>query len=239
MANEKNGQHNVKDSNLVSPPPTPRNQEVVRDPATYWDTGYETSQFNILGKWVTVDEGMSAVDEIRSTARKLLNTSSNKSQNEVNDGFVYLYQVPGNESLFKIGFTTNSVAMRLEGWERGCHRKPTVLYPSAAAAATAHPTVPHAHRVEELAHAELVERRVRLYCERCKRKHFEWFETSVEEAVAVIEKWSRWMRTRPYEQRVTRAGAKWHLKETEAKRLADMPKFLKDLQKDVRDGESI
>lgn len=233
-AKEEEGQQNVEDSKLVSPPPTPRKQKEVPDPGAYWDTEYLTGRFDILGKRDMVDEDKLALDEIRDTARELLNTDSDKSENEVNDGFVYLYQVPGNKHLVKIGFTTDSVAARLEKWQKDCHRVPTGLYPPAAAAA-----VPHAHRVERLAHAELMEHRVRVYCERCEKKHVEWFETSVEAAVAVVDKWSRWMRTRPYEQRVTRAGAKWHLKETEAKRLADVPKFLEDLQKDVKEGESM
>ncbi|XWX01422.1 hypothetical protein V2A60_009450 [Cordyceps javanica] len=235
---------NRDESKLASPPPSPRIHKATEDPATYWDTGYEIGQFDILGRFYSVDEHKITAEEIRKTAEGLLNTDRDKSENEVNSGFVYLYQVPGNDSLVKIGFTTDDVAKRLEKWKKDCHREPAALYPAAAAAAAAaaatrSTAIPHAHRVERLVHAELMEHRVRLYCERCEKQHVEWFETSVERAVAVIEKWSRWIQGRPYEQRRTRQGVSWYLKEAEAQRLADVPKFLSDLAKATEGTETM
>ncbi|KAM3447388.1 hypothetical protein MY3296_008783 [Beauveria thailandica] len=90
--------------------------------------------------------------------------------------------------------------------------------------------VPHSHRVERLVHAELMERRVRHYYERCTAQHVEWFEAEVDEAAAVMDKWSRWMRTRPEQRRMTRQNVTWYLKEAEKKRLADVSLFLKHLE---------
>ena len=65
-----------------------------------------------------------------------------------------------------------------------------------------------------------------------------WFEVSANMAITFVEKWSLWMAGGPYEERVTRNGSEWHLKETEKKRLDDVGKFLKDLQEAVETAES-
>lgn len=235
MGKEGTARNSAEASKLASRPPPPTSQRVVDDLGTYWDTGYETSRFDVLGKCDMIEENKSTLDEIRDIAKDQLKTDTEKSENEVNDGFVYLYQVPGNEHLVKIGFTAGSVATRLEKWKKDCHREPTALYPAAMTCTAA---VPHAHRVERLVHAELMEHRVRLYCERCGKQHVEWFEVPVEDAVRAIESWSGWMRTRPYAKRETRTEVKWYLKEAEAKRLSDMAKFLKELQSDVEGNDT-
>ncbi|KAH8707788.1 hypothetical protein HC256_009958 [Beauveria bassiana] len=201
---------------LASPPPTPRSRLVHKSPRTFWDGVYETSQFKILGKYEVINKSLFTADMV---AREQLNTEDDKSKNEIKDGFVYLYQVSGNDNLVKIGFTTGQVAQRLESWKKDCHREPAQLYPAPDAVCKA---VPHAHRVERLVHAELMEHRVRVYCEPCEKQHVEWFKVSVKHAVAVIEKWSLWIQRRPYEKRETRQSVKWSLKAEEAKRLADI-----------------
>ncbi|KAJ3493227.1 hypothetical protein NLG97_g4867 [Lecanicillium saksenae] len=211
---------------LASPPPTPSRNKTVKHPSAYWDTAFETSRFVILGKGDATGEAKIRIDEIRGIAQTSLFTSSDKSRNEVNDGFIYLYQVPGNEGFVKIGFTTRTVEERHEEWKADCHREPTVLYPTAATCKA----VPHARRVERLVHADLIEHQVRIYCDRCGIQHIEWFEISVKEGIEAIEKWSRWIETRPYMKRALRSGNdNWYLKESEMKRLADVPKFLEDL----------
>ncbi|KAM0743586.1 hypothetical protein ACQRIT_001845 [Beauveria bassiana] len=209
---------NVKADEIIfaSPPPTPRSRLVHKPPRTFWDGVYETSQFKILGKYEVINKSLFNVDMV---AREQLNTEDDKSKNEINDGFVYLYQVSGNDSLVKVGFTTGPVAQRLESWKKDCHREPAQLYPAPDAVCKA---VPHAHRVERLVHAELMEHRVRVYCEPCEKQHVEWFKVSVKHAVAVIEKWSLWIQRRPYEKRETRQSVKWSLKAEEAKHLVEI-----------------
>ncbi|XWX00795.1 hypothetical protein V2A60_008816 [Cordyceps javanica] len=135
---------------------------------------FETSGFAFIGRGDMTDEDKLVADEMRDIACEPLNTEDDKSKNEVYDGFIYLYKVPGNDHLVKIGFTTDSVD------------------------AHSRERVPHAHRVERLVHAEPMERRVRHYCERCTAQHVECFEAEVDEAAAMMDKWSRWMRMRPY-----------------------------------------
>ncbi|KAM3548405.1 hypothetical protein MY1884_009192 [Beauveria asiatica] len=201
---------------FASPPPTPKSRQVHKTPRTFWDGVYETSQFKILGPHEAIDKSLCTIDVV---AREQLNTEDDKSKNEIYDGFVYLYQVSGNDNLVKIGFTTGQVSTRLESWRRDCHREVTQLYPALDAICKA---VPHAHRVERLVHAELMEHRVRVYCEPCEKQHIEWFKVSAKHAVAVIEKWSLWIQGRPYEKRETRQSVMWFLKADEAKRLADI-----------------
>jgi len=63
--------------------------------------------------------------------------------------------------------------------------------------------------VESLVHAELTNERRKLTCTRCKRKnlkgeivfieHDEWFQTTEEHALEVVEKWRNWIiEWRPY-----------------------------------------
>ncbi|KAK8142576.1 hypothetical protein G3M48_008557, partial [Beauveria asiatica] len=145
---------------------------------------------------------IAVLQECASHEKQAIKTTTRQDtplKNEVNDGFIYLYKVPGNDNLVKIGFNTDSVDVRVKTWRKKCHREAHVLH-----ATDSRERVPHAHRVERLVHAELMERRVRHYCERCTAQHVEWFEAEVEEAAAVMDKWSCWMRTRPEQRRMTR-----------------------------------
>ena len=210
-------------------PPTTPNSQVCKHPRDYWQEGLYTSPFNILGKNDMVEEGVTPNQRIRSVAEEPLNTGSDVSKSEVNRGYVYVFRVPGNGDFVKIGFTTKGDT-RLEQWKKDCNREPTVIYPATK-------IVPHAHRVERLVHAELMEHRLRIYCERCGKQHNEWFEVSANVAISSVKKWSAWMEARPYEERVTRKRSEWYLNETEMKRQNDVAKFLQDLQEAVKSAE--
>ncbi|KAK2603988.1 hypothetical protein QQS21_003824 [Conoideocrella luteorostrata] len=204
-----------------TPPSTPGSRKVSKHPSDYWGKGFDTGPFDVIGKNDIEAEDLTPNQSIRSVAEELLNTDSKKSKNEVNSGYVYVFKVPGNERFVKIGFTTREGDTRHEEWKKDCNREPIAIYPATK-------LVPHAHRVERLVHAELMEHRVRIYCERCRKQHIEWFEVSASMAIASVEKWSLWMAGRPYEE-VARESSEWHLNETEKKRLDDVAKFLKDL----------
>lgn len=205
---------------------TPNSGKVSKHRRDYWKGGFDTSPFDVLGKNDTEEEDVTPNQRIRSVARELLNTDPKKADNEVNSGYVYIFKVPGTEGFVKIGFTTREGDSRHVEWKKDCNREPTVIYQATRVG-------PHAHRVERLVHAELMEHRVRIYCERCGKQHIEWFEVSANIAIASVKKWSLWMAGGPYEERMTREGSKWHLNETEKKRLEDVGKFLKDLQDGV------
>lgn len=134
------------------------------------------------------------------------------------NGHIYAYEVEGNRGFVKIGYT-HSVEKRLKEWRFDCNRQPILLFPKSADKAA---LVPKARRVEALCHAELRHRRIIIYCYGCLKTHEEWFEVTPEEAIAVIEKWTAWMRKEPY-------TPDHLLLEEEARKTSDMSQYLKDL----------
>lgn len=118
----------------------------------------------------------------------------------VGTGVVYVYWFPGNFGHLKIGVTTRAVEARLREWERTCGHRPHLLYPQTPAERE---PVPHIYRVEALVHAELHQyRRKQVQCKFCGKSHKEWFERSSDDAIAVVKKWTAWMRGAPYAERV-------------------------------------
>ncbi|KAL6232414.1 hypothetical protein BDW75DRAFT_217841 [Aspergillus navahoensis] len=147
----------------------------------------------------------------------MMKTLSAKDQET---GYLYIYEVEGNKEFVKIGYTTRSIKERHEEWCFDCNRKPKLLFPGPAMKA---PLVPNARRVEALCHAELSHRQVIIFCYGCLKTHQEWFRVSSAEAVAVIEKWSAWMKKEPYK------SDKSSLKEEETRKASDMDQFMTDL----------
>jgi hypothetical protein len=209
---------------LITPLSSPKTLKVSWNPL--WKEGFDTSPFVVLGKNDTVEEHKTPNEMIRSVVDDLLDTNPELSENEVNSGYLYSFRVPGNEGFVKIGFTTRKGETRIEEWKKNCNREPEVLYPATK-------EVLHAHRVEKLVHAELMEHRVRIYCERCGKQHIEWFEAPEAIVIASLKKWSLWMAGEPYEEK----PPEWHLKEKYKKRLHDVGEFLKGLQEEVEAAE--
>ncbi|KAL9603811.1 MAG: hypothetical protein Q9219_000920 [cf. Caloplaca sp. 3 TL-2023] len=113
-------------------------------------------------------------------------------------GVIYIYWFPGNFGYVKIGVTGKSVEERLRGWKNKCKHIPYPVFPLSQVDQIA---IPHIYRVENLIKAQLRDRRRKeVQCHGCRRPHNEWFEISKEEAIAVVRKWSAWMRENPYEQ---------------------------------------
>ncbi|KAM0081835.1 hypothetical protein ACKRZS_005976 [Fusarium odoratissimum] len=160
-----------------------------RDLSTYWPTKYNTSPFEIIPKSDRVADYKSSYDMVQ---REMLRELHDMDQR---DGQVYMYKVEGNPGFVKIGYTTRFVEERLQEWDFDCNRASKVLYPISLSTAAA---IPNARRVEALCHAELDHRRITIYCHGCLKQHLEWFEIPSTEAIAVIQKWSDWMATRPY-----------------------------------------
>jgi hypothetical protein len=160
-----------------------------RDLSTYWPARYNTSPFEILARSDRLSDYKSSNEMVKEEMRRELHDKNQK------DGHMYMYEVEGNPGFVKIGYTTRSVEERLQEWDFNCNRAPKVLYPVPSSTAAA---IPNARRVEALCHAELDHRKIRIYCDGCLKPHLEWFEISCTEAIAVIQKWSNWMATRPY-----------------------------------------
>ncbi|KAF2843966.1 DUF1766-domain-containing protein, partial [Plenodomus tracheiphilus IPT5] len=204
------------------------------DPALYWPKAYDSSCFNILQHANHDASPTRSHKLIRAEISRLLDAR------DLRDGYVYSYEVEGNEGYVKIGYTTRPVTERHDEWSFDCNRQTKPLYPSSAqaaatissakdAAAAPAVLVPYARRIEALCHAELDHRRIRMYCGACLKQHIEWFEVSAIEVTAVIQKWSRWMATQPYELLQLRNKSKWTLKASEVQRTLRFEQFMREI----------
>ena len=133
-----------------------------------------------------------------------------QSLNYPGQGLIYMYWVPGNFGFVKIGKTSGeSTERRLKEWRESCGHALEEYTRGETGLAL---QLPHAHRVERLVHTELKDYRIREdRCEnmKCGRAHIEWFYVPQDHALMVIEKWSSWIKTRPYIE----VNGIWRLKE--------------------------
>ncbi|RAO73445.1 uncharacterized protein BHQ10_009457 [Talaromyces amestolkiae] len=186
-----------------------------QDPVTFWPKANDTSPFHVI----VMGNGLPGYDRVQSKLQQPL------GGRDLEDGYVYLYQVEGNERFVKIGWTADSVKVRHEKWAFDCNRNTTTLYPTLESATR----VPNARRVEALCHEELYHCRITISCKGCLKKHTEWFETSPTEAIAVIKKWSNWITTRPYQLLQLEPKVKLALKEKEMRRVSDIGRFMNEI----------
>ncbi|KAI9743447.1 MAG: hypothetical protein M1818_002759 [Claussenomyces sp. TS43310] len=203
--------------------PTPRmsrslSPRLARDPAAFWPATYDTTAFDIIERGDIIADNSVAYELVRSAMLKPLDKKDQEH------GFIYLYEVEGNSGFVKLGYTTRSLEIRHQEWDFDCNRAVKVLYPIPSGGAT---VVPNARRVEALCHAELAYRKIRIYCRGCLKQHIEWFESSAEEATAVVRKWSKWMMTHPYQS--TPLGDGVILKEEEKLKAHDIDRFMKEM----------
>jgi hypothetical protein len=222
--NQETGSLSIKMSHeLIMPnpgPSTPRNLRSLspdfnRDPAKFWPETYDTTPFDIIEKSDRVADYKSSYTKVQSEVKKSLDSKDQK------DGDVYLYEVEGNKGFVKIGYTGRSTETRHKEWSFDCNRDSKVLYPGSST------VVQNARRVEALCHAELAHRRIRIYCRSCLKQHIEWFEISPAEGIAVIQKWSKWMTTCPYQSNPPRS--EWTLKKEEKQRVLDIDQFMEEI----------
>jgi hypothetical protein len=197
-------------------------QDFGRKLSTYRSTSYDTSPFDIIPK--NAEERLA--DYKSSCAKVKSEMMRELDPKDPTSGYVYAYEVEGNAGFVKIGYTGRLVEDRHQEWSFACNRAAKVLYPipSGIVAAVRNP-----HRVEELCHAELNHRRIRIYCKACLKQHLEWFEIPAADAIAVIQNWTKWMSTGPYQRIELRSGVKWTIKEEERRRTRDMERFIKEI----------
>lgn len=208
------GQTVSKDSDLKPTPLCP-SVDCLKNPATHWPNQYDTTPFDIVEKNERTRDCKSSYELIRSRMQKKLETQDQEH------GYVYVYEVEGNKGLLKIGYTTRSIDMRHNEWSFGCNRQSIRLFPIPVTEAD---VVPNARRVEKLCQAELNHRCVYIYCHGCLCIHTEWFEVSLPEAIAVIKKWTAWIRKKPY------LPDQLLLKEEEDRKVSDMDRFMEELK---------
>ncbi|KAJ4246839.1 hypothetical protein NW762_013391 [Fusarium torreyae] len=190
------------------------------DLSTYWPAAYNTSPFEIIVRSDRLSDYKSSYDIVKREMTKELQDKDRK------DGQVYMYEVEGNPGFVKIGYTTRSVEERLKDWDFDCNRASKALYPIPLKTTAA---IPNVRRVEALCHAELDHRRIRIYCRSCLKPHLEWFEIPSTEAIAVIQKWSDWMATNPYQPIQLRSKEKWTIREEWTKKARDMNRLMREI----------
>ncbi|PKX97782.1 DUF1766-domain-containing protein [Aspergillus novofumigatus IBT 16806] len=181
-----------------TPPSAPQNRVVLTartsrfstlrlniNPVEYWPAAYDVSPFSIIERSDKLNDYELSYNRIAEQARSPLNAKLG----DLKHGYVYMYEVEGNDGFVKIGYTSRTTDERHEEWAFACNRAPKLLYPDSSNPQK----VPNARRVEALCHAELHHRRLRIYCTGCLKQHIEWFEIAPVDAIAVISKWSNWM----------------------------------------------
>lgn len=94
-----------------------------RDPATYWPQEFDTTPFDIISTSDKSNDFKLSFVHIQS---ELMEPLEPKDQEE---GYLYAYEVEGNASFVKIGFTRYSIEKRHDEWATSCNRKPKSLYP--------------------------------------------------------------------------------------------------------------
>ena len=125
-------------------------------------------------------------------------------------GYVYLYEVEGNDGYIKIGYTTKDVKTRLSEWTFQCNRKAKARWPKGIDTTIA---IPHPRFIEALCHTALAHCQTSFYCYGCLEMHREWFKIPCEKGIVIVEKLVKWMETSPYEKsEVERGNARWKLK---------------------------
>lgn len=124
---------------------------------------------------------------------------------DTEEGLIYMYWVKGNFGLVKIGKTSGkSTRKRLLKWQVDCGHE---LQEHTRGEEEVAVQLPNVYRIEKLVQAELKNvRLVESACVQCSKRlnraksHVEWFGCSPDHAMKVIEKWSKWVRTKkPYE----------------------------------------
>lgn len=113
------------------------------------------------------------------------------SRGEVKRGQVYITVSSDVPGYVKIGYTTLTLEERFRNARRDCGINIELKYTTGL--------LPHAKRLEAIVHAELADYRYRFAnpCKLCKtaakKRHEEWFQTTVEHAKYVAEIWKEWL----------------------------------------------
>ncbi|PMD24458.1 hypothetical protein NA56DRAFT_656189 [Hyaloscypha hepaticicola] len=154
--------------------------------------------------------------------RVMLRRGIAKSPN-LDHGYVYIFWSPAFPGHVKIGSTKQAPAQRITQWQTKCEFK------CIHVTDINDKSFKHYRIVEALVHAELWNRRRKMYCSKCKSGHrlaltkggkgqrtgsaghSEWFEISWEEALEVVNKWRNWViLEKPYGDDATlRSPWKW------------------------------
>ncbi|KAJ5720863.1 DUF1766-domain-containing protein [Penicillium malachiteum] len=160
----------------ISTESSPGSVYVTKDPATFWPAAFESSPFQFLNKPARYRQRHSLDGPLNGREKK--------------PGYIYILQEENNAGYLKIGYTTDSIEKRCQNWTFYCNRKFKLVYPTSSELTT---QVSYAERVEAWCHHKLHYCRKTIYCNLCLGEHTEWFQTSIKEAIGVIESQSELM----------------------------------------------
>ncbi|RAK74456.1 GIY-YIG nuclease family protein [Aspergillus fijiensis CBS 313.89] len=174
-------------TNKTTPDQLDTVSSTLREIAKHWKvTGYDTSPLRILSS-----ESWNVKDWSSEKYQDRILVVLENLEGEERRGYVYVYEIKGNEGYVKVGYTEKKTAQeRMNEWSETCNRQITGIYPRPVGLER---RIHSPALVEILCHADLRTCRVRVDCEACLHPHSEWFQTSPQEAVDVVEKWSRWI----------------------------------------------
>lgn len=151
---------------------------------------------DVIWSWTSTDQRKMVSQAFFCIADQL---GCNLTPREVSDSYIYALKVKDPRAIgyIKIG-TTIDIKSRIQN-HKFCYGEVNLIYPPKGEQPV---RAKHAGRVEQLIHAELVERALKLKkCPRYRQKHDahkEWFDVEEHHAIAVIRKWSDWTSTAPY-----------------------------------------
>jgi hypothetical protein len=135
-------------------------------------------------------------DAILSKANAKLNKSDTQEK-----GKIYILQLKRDRSKIKIGWAINP-SNDLKIWRECCGLELELLYSS--------PEIPYAWQVKLLIYMELKDYRQEFECKRCSAYHYEWFDVTgnvtVNHTIRVVQKWTDWIMTPPYEKNARGVG---------------------------------
>ncbi|KAI9810279.1 MAG: hypothetical protein M1827_006329 [Pycnora praestabilis] len=125
--------------------------------------------------------------DARKVITKVLEEMAKPLKNQ-DSGYIYIYKRLDCSSHVKIGREKSPGSRPLQ-WARRCKCEIEVIFDEE------YNLVPNCNKVEALIKEELHRFRSKYTCLVCKREHIEWFKMEEKEAVKVIQRWTRWMRT--------------------------------------------
>jgi T5orf172 domain len=132
-------------------------------------------------------------EEIKTKVRQPL---TGHEIDESGYAYAFTFDNPSYAGRYKIGISKGPTKRVNGQWGKHHGLTPQIIFDESKSTGP----LPHSRRLEKLIFAELRDCRIKMVnCQDCDGKnHREWFHTSPERAIAVIKKWSEWMRTGPY-----------------------------------------
>lgn len=142
---------------------------------------------------------LSAVNvEVMKHILNVLKPGGHLSEHDLKPGSIYAFTRISSPGYVKIGLSKRAVEVRLDEWRRQCKYSPHQETPMDGR------VIPYVAQIERLILAELsLHRRKESVCNGgagCSKVHHEWVEVKRSLALEVIDRWSSWAETLPYDE---------------------------------------